>query len=196
ALGTTNVDFSIGLFQQIQTFRTYKKTRLIVDPTGFEVQVEGRADHREEKIDLPPAWLRGFGQLQAATTLPSETVQLDVPSLYAVLSFLRRHKERTGPRSIRFELTPGRPPQLVLEPWGHVITTAGTYTGDRPQSIRMWGRRRLMVLARLLPLAESVQVRLLGTGMPSLWTVRMGEMRFILGLSGWTKSDWTNAAAL
>jgi len=196
ALGTTNVDFSIGLFQQIQTFRTYKKTRLIVDPTGFEVQVEGRADHREEKIDLPPAWLRGFGQLQAATTLPSETVQLDVPSLYAVLSFLRRHKERSGPRSIRFELTPGRPPQLVLEPWGHVITTAGTYSGDRPQSIRMWGRRRLMVLARLLPLAESVQVRLLGTGMPSLWTVRMGEMRFILGLSGWTKSDWTNAAAL
>lgn len=196
ALGTTNVDFSIGLFQQIQTFRSYKKTRLIVDPTGFEVQVEGRQDHREEKIDLPPAWLRGFGQLQAATTLPSDTVHLDVPSLYAVLSFLRRHKERTGPRSIRFELTPGQPPKLVLEPWGHVITTTGRYDGARPQSIKVWGRRRLMVLARLLPLTESVQVRLLGSGLPSLWTLRLGEMRFILGLSGWTKSDWTNAAAL
>lgn len=195
-LGTTNVDFSMALFEQIQTFRTYKKTRLIVDPTGFEVQVEGREDHREVKIDLPPAWLRGFGQLQAATTLPSETVNLDVPTVYAILSFLKRNREKTGPRSIRFDLVPGQPPKLILEPWGHVITAAGKFEGARPQSIRMWGRRRLMVLARLLPLAESVQVRLLGSGMPSLWTVRMGEMRFMLGLSGWTKSDWTNAAAL
>ncbi len=195
-LGTTNVDFSMALFEQIQTFRTYKKTRLIVDPTGFEVQVEGREDHREAKIDLPPAWLRGFGQLQAATTLPSETVHLDVPTVYAILSFLKRHREKSGPRSIRFDLVPGQAPKLVLEPWGHVITAAGKFEGSRPQSIRMWGRRRLMVLARLLPLAESVQVRLLGSGMPSMWTVRMGEMRFMLGLSGWTKSDWTNAAAL
>lgn len=196
-LGTTNVDFSMALFEQIQAFRTYQQTRLVVDPTGFEVQVEGRADHREEKVDLPPAWLRGFGQLMAATTLRSRTVRLGVPAVYAILSFMRRHREKTGPRAIRFELTPGRPPELVLEPWGHRVDSGGpTWSGERPESIRVWGRRRLAVLARLLPLAEHVDVRLLGSGLPSMWTVRMGEMRFILGLSGWTKSDWTNAAAL
>lgn len=197
ALGTTNVDFSVALFEQIQAFRTYRETRLVVDPSGFEVQVEGREDHREEKIDLPPAWLRGFGQLMAATTLPAQTVRLDVPAVYAILSFLRRRKEKHGPRAIRFELVPGRAPELVLEPWGHVIRSGGPpWQGARPQSIKVWGRRRLAVLARLLPVAEHVEVRLLGSGLPSMWTVRMGEMRFILGLSGWTKSDWTNGAAL
>jgi hypothetical protein len=60
----------------------------------------------------------------------------------------------------------------------------------------MWGRRRLFALARLLPLAERIDVRLLGSGLPSLWTVHMGEMRFILGLSGWTKNDWSSSASL
>ncbi|MFO0851808.1 MAG: hypothetical protein U0871_25070 [Gemmataceae bacterium] len=33
---------------------------------------------------------------------------------------------------------------------------------------------------------------LLGTGSPSFWSVRLGEMRFLLGLSGWTANDWTS----
>ena len=37
---------------------------------------------------------------------------------------------------------------------------------------------------------------LLGTGLPSFWSVRMGEMRFLLGLSGWTANDWTGGTAL
>ena len=69
-LGTTNVDYSLALYEHFQTLRSYRPTRLLVDPTGFEVKVEGRDDYREEKIDLPPSWLRGFGQLQAAMTLP------------------------------------------------------------------------------------------------------------------------------
>ncbi|MGH7170918.1 MAG: hypothetical protein ACRELG_11620, partial [Gemmataceae bacterium] len=52
------------------------------------------------------------------------------------------------------------------------------------------------VLARLLPLAEGADVYLLGTGLPSFWSVKMGEMRLLLGLSGWTANDWTGAGAL
>ena len=37
---------------------------------------------------------------------------------------------------------------------------------------------------------------LLGTGLPSFWVVRMGEMRLTLGLSGWTTNDWTRGSAL
>jgi hypothetical protein len=51
-------------------------------------------------------------------------------------------------------------------------------------------------LARLLPLAESIDVHLLGTGLPSFWVVRMGSMRLTLGLSGWTTNDWTRGSAL
>jgi hypothetical protein len=196
-LGTTNVDYSLGLYEHFQTLRSYRPARLLVDPAGFEVKVEGRGDYHEEKIDLPGSWLRGFGQLQAAMALPGRTVELSREALYSALVYLRRHRERTGPRSIRFRLEPGMPPVLVLDPWGVEIVSHGSVCdGVRTEEIKVWGRRRLMALARLLPLAERVEVRLLGTGLPSFWTVSMGEMRFVLGLSGWTANDWTGAASL
>lgn len=195
-LGTTNVDYSLALYESIQTLRTYRPTRLTVDPKGFDVKVEGLPEHREEKIDLPPTWLKGFGQITAAMMLPSRTVHLDVPAVYAILTHLRRHREKTGPRSLRFQLRPGQPAQVVLEPWGHTIDGGLRYDGPAEETIKVWGRRRLMSLARLLPLAERVEVRLLGTGLPSVWTVVMPGARFILGLSGWTTNDWSRGAAL
>src|SRR6185295_8601852 len=35
-----------------------------------------------------------------------------------------------------------------------------------------------------------------GTGLPSFWSVRLGDMRLLLGVSGWTANDWTGASAL
>jgi len=196
-LGTTNVDYSLALYEHFQTLRSYRPTRLKVDPTGFEVEVQGAADYREEKIDLPPSWLRGFGQLQAAMALPSQTVTLPVEAVYSVLAHLKRHREKGGPRCIEFHLEPGRSPTLVLQPWGTTITTHGVpWVGARPEVIKVWGRRRLMVMARLLPLAERFEVRLLGTGLPSIWIAHMGPMRFVLGLSGWTANSWTAGANL
>src|SRR5262249_23009437 len=69
-LGTTNVDYSWDLFHHFQSLRSYRETRFKVDPAGFTVATEGNADYREEKIDLPGGWLRGFMQTQAAMTLP------------------------------------------------------------------------------------------------------------------------------
>ncbi|MFT3765833.1 MAG: SWIM zinc finger family protein [Minicystis sp.] len=228
--GTTNVDYSLALYEHFQTLRSYRSTRLLVDPMGFEVKVEGREDYREEKIDLPPTWLRGFGQLQAAMTLPSRKVELPVEAVYAILAHLKRHRERTGPRSIRFQLTPGRPPVLVLDPWGvriecrgprvedaapsaaaiagtaghgpyrapPVIATAPTMPAitDGPEEIKVWGRRRLFALARVLPICDRVEVRLLGSGLPSIWIAHLGEMRFVLALSGWTANDWSSGSNL
>ncbi|MFP2930916.1 hypothetical protein ACLESO_38105 [Pyxidicoccus sp. 3LG] len=197
ATGTTNVDYSLALYEHFQTLRTYRPTRLQVDPSGFEVKVQGHASYREEKIDLPPTWLRGFGQLQAAMALPSRRVELSVDAVYSLLAFLKRHREKAGPRSLRFQLRPGAPVSVVVEPWGVIIPSRGrAYDGAAPEEIKVWGRRRLMVLARLLPLAERVEVQLLGSGMPSIWTVHMGEMRLVLALSGWTANDWTGGASL
>ncbi|MEM1031634.1 MAG: SWIM zinc finger family protein [Myxococcota bacterium] len=196
-LGTTNVDYSFALYEHLQTLRSYRPTQLSVDPQGFEVHVTGHPDFREDKIDLPPSWLRGFGQIQAAQMLPGDRVRLSRDAVYSLVAFLTRNREKKGPRAIRFELDPGQPARLVLEPWNRELGGTGPrYEGDKPASYRLWGRRRLLVLARLLPLVEHVDVHLLGTGLPSLWVARLGEMTFTLALSGWTANDWTSGANL
>ncbi len=196
-LGTTNVDYSQALYEHFQGLRTYRPTRLQVDPTGFEVRVEGRGDYREEKIDLPPSWLRGFGQISAAMGLPGRRVTLSTESVYAILAYLRRHRERSGPRSLRFGLVPGAAPSVTIDPFDvRIESRGGAYDGAHPEEIKVWGRRRLMVLSRVLPLCERVEVILLGSGLPSVWIAHMGEMRLVLALSGWTRNDWTSGAAL
>lgn len=197
ALGTTNVDYSLALYEHFQTLRSYRPTRLLVDPTGFEVNVAESASYREEKIDLPPSWLRGFGQLQAAMTLPSRRFELSVDVVYSILAYLKRHREKAGPRCLRFHLEPGKPPVVILEPWGIAIPSRGKpYEGDRVEDVNVWGRRRLFPLARLLPLTDKFEIALLGSGLPSFWMAHMGEMRFTLALSGWTANDWTRGTNL
>ncbi len=196
-LGTTNVDYSISLYQHFQGLRTYRPTRLQVDPTGFEVKVDGHADYREEKIELPPSWLKGFGQISAAMGLPGRRVTLSVESVYSLLAYLKRHREKSGPRSLRFVLEPGQSPKIVIDPFNVTIESkTALYSGDSAEEIKVWGRRRLMALARVLPLCERVEVILLGNGLPSVWIAHCGEMRFVLALSGWTTNDWSSGAAL
>jgi len=196
-LGTTNVDYSWRLYDEFQSLRTYQQTRFLVDPEGFSVETEGRDDYREEKIDLPDGWLRGLMQIQTAMGLPQTRVTLTREAVYSVLAYLRRHRREHSPRALRFELVEGREPVLVLEPWEVRIPVHGVvYDGPSCEPIRIWGRRRLQVLARTLPLADRVTVSLLGTGLPSFWLVHMGEMTLTLGLSGWTTNDWTTSSAL
>ncbi|MFC5455385.1 metal-binding protein [Prosthecobacter fluviatilis] len=195
--GTTNVDYSWDLFHHFQTLRTYQPARFHVDPSGFEVKVQGGEDYREEKIDLPTGWLRGFMQLQGAMTLPMRRVTLSRQGLYSLLAWLRRHKAPRSPRALRFEIVEGRAPELVLEPWEQRITDRGAPPcAQSMEPIRVWGVRRLLTLARLLPLIDRVEVCLLGTGLPSMWIAHMGPMKLTLGLSGWTTNDWTRGSAL
>src|SRR3954452_13208927 len=108
APGTTNVDYSWALYEHFQRLRSYRETRFLVDPSGFEVQTQAAADYREEKIDLPSSWLRGFMQLQSAMSLPARRVPISREGLYNILAWLKRHRARRSPRAIRFELEPGR----------------------------------------------------------------------------------------
>ena len=103
-VGTTNVDYSWELYHNFQSLRTYRETRFHINPEGFSVQTFDRADYREEKIELPEGWLRGFMQLQAAMALPMKKVTLGVDAVYSLLAWLKRHREKHGPRAIRFEL--------------------------------------------------------------------------------------------
>jgi hypothetical protein len=197
ALGTTNVDYSWRLYEHFQTIRSYRETRFTIDPTGFEVQTSADDEgYREEKIDLPQSWLRGFSSLQSAMSLPMRRVPLTREAVYAIVAFLTRHKAKTSPRAVRFDLTPGMPVKVVLEPWNKEIVLPDTvYPGAKKEVIRTWGRDRLKVLGRLLPLLDGCDVYLLGTGLPSFWVARMGEMKLTLGLSGWTANDWTSGGS-
>ncbi len=141
SLGTTNVDYSWDLYNHFQSLRTYRETRFLIDPTGFEVVTDHAASYREEKIDLPPGWLRGFMTTQEAMGMPSLRVILSREAVYSAIAFLKRHKAKTSPRAVRFELLPDRSPTIVLEPWEQRIVSHGTtYDGPPTEAIRIWAR--------------------------------------------------------
>jgi tetratricopeptide (TPR) repeat protein len=199
ACGTTNIDYSEKLYGEFQKIRSYKTTTLDVDPGGFNVQTSMEDRYREVKIDLPDSWVRGFLQVSAAATLPAHVVELHPMDVHNLCFVLRRNKELFGPRSLRFQLAPGAPISVVVDPWGTKIDCPRSRYlesrpgGTGPTEIRVWGRRRLFILERLLPRARSVRLFLLGTGLPTFWVVDLGDLSFTLGLSGWTHNNWSEA---
>jgi hypothetical protein len=195
ACGTTNVDYSAALYDEFQKIRTYKSTVLEVDPSGFGVETAGEADYKEVKIDLPDSWVRGFLQVNSAMSLPSVQFDLHPMDIYNICFVLRRRKEKQGPRGMRYILKPGEPVRVIFEPWNHeVVCDRSIYQGHQPEEIRVWGRRRLLILERLIPVARKFTVHLLGTGLPSFYVADLHDLSFTLGLSGWTANDWAKAS--
>jgi hypothetical protein len=194
ACGTTNIDYSASLYDEFQKIRSYKTTRFAVDPSGFEVQTTNEDAYKEVKIDLPDSWVRGFLQVSSAMSLPATSFDLHPMDVHNLCFVLRRHKEKQGPRGMRYHLTPGHPIKVVFEPWGtEVICVRSFYHGKDAAEIRVWGRRRIHILERLIPVAHKFTVHLLGTGLPSFYVADLGNMSFTLGLSGWTANDWASA---
>jgi hypothetical protein len=194
ACGTTNIDYSAGLYDEFQKIRSYKTTRFTVDPSGFTVRTTGEDDFKEVKIDLPDSWVRGFLQVSSAMSLPATSFDLHPMDVHNLCFVLRRHKEILGPRSLRYVLAPGQPVKIVFDPWKtEVACPRSIYMGSEACEIRTWGRRRLHILERLIPVAKRFTMHLLGTGLPSFYVADLGHMSFTLGLSGWTANDWSRA---
>ncbi len=194
ACGTTNVDYSAALYDEFQKIRTYKSTLFEVDPSGFGVQTAGEVAYKEVKIDLPDTWVRGFLQVNSAMSLPAISFDLHPMDIYNLCFVLRRRKEKNGPRSMKYILTPGEPVRVIFEPWNlEVVCDRSFYHGTKAEEIRTWGRRRLLILERLIPVAKKFTVHLLGTGLPSFYVADLNDLSFTLGLSGWTANDWAKA---
>lgn len=190
--GTTNIDYSAELYGEFQKIRGYKDTEFKIDPSGFEASTTNEATYKEVKIDLPDSWVRGFLQVSTAMALPATTFDLHPMDIFSICQMLRRFKEKEGPRALRFILEPGKPIRIVFEPWYKEITcNRSFYTGNEAKTIRIWGRRRLMILERLIPISKTFHVVLLGSGLPSFFLADLGDMTFTLGLSGWTANDWS-----
>ena len=193
--GTTNIDFSEHLFNNVMRFRSYRKTRLRIDQQAVEIKTKSVPEVLEKQIKIPHTWLRGFLQVQSAAMLPTEQFKLAPMDLYNLLRHLRmRADERRKRRGLRIELVPGQVPRLVLEPWETVLpATSEPYAGQEPRVVRVWGRRRLMLLRQLLPYVEEVTVNVMGSGLPSFWTLKAGPIQLTLGLTGFTAANWSQS---
>ncbi|AKQ69958.1 SWIM zinc finger domain protein [Myxococcus hansupus] len=194
AHGSTFLDVPPELPARVDRLRTYV-------PLSLEAHVApatpaAQPARAPRNVEVPHAWLRGFLQVQSAATLPASTCELAPIDLYNLLFALRARKAKKAPRALRFELVPGAAPRLVLEPWELVLEChGGSYNGTSPAVVRTFGRQRLAALGRLLPHAKSVKVQLLGPGLPVFWVIDMGAATLTLGLTGWTESGWSSAAA-
>ena len=189
--GTTNIDFGLHLEREFQRVRTYRPLTLTVGQheVGIATEVSQAV---EKKIDLPESWIQGLVQVAAAQTLRATSIDLHPMFVGQIIAKLGSIREKTGPRSLRFKLSPGEPVKAVIEPWGfELVDYSSTYAGHDAVEIRMWGRRRLSLLAHLLPHATRVKVNLLGDGMPSFWSVEAGDITTTFGFSGWNSLDWS-----
>jgi len=192
ACGTTNIDYSQGLYEEFQKIRDYRTTHLAIDPEGFSVQTTDQEQFDEKKIDLPESWVRGFLQVSSAMTLPMVKFECEAMDIHNLCYRLRRKKERVGPRAMRFILEPDKPIKVIFEPWNDELVLARSiYQGKEPRTIRVWGRRRLHILERLIPIAKKFSIHLMGDGLPSFYVADLGDMSFTLGLSGWSANDWS-----
>lgn len=192
--GTTNVDFTGWLWAALGTMRSRRETYLSLSPEGLEVETRGGGARFERKVDVPQPWARGFLQLQAAMAMPGTRLRLRPVDLLAAIRFLSKNKARVSPRALRYEFRPDGSAELILEPWEEAFPLKGVEHGFKePKTVRVWGRRRLKLLAPLLPFASSVDVYLKGRGLPSFYVVHLPGMRFVLGLTGWSAAGWTSS---
>ncbi|HEY0191743.1 MAG TPA: hypothetical protein VGC42_11530 [Kofleriaceae bacterium] len=192
ARGTTYLDLAASL-ASIARIRSYRPTTLALAPA--EPAAEATAPARRDRT-VPLRWLRAFGQMQAASLLHADRFELSPIDLYNVLYTLRMRKARVAPRGLRYELVPGEPARLVIEPWDLVVRSTGApYRGSQPRVIRTWGRNRLNAIARVLPQARRLTVAVAGPGLPSSYVVDLGDATLSLALSGWTDASWAGISS-
>lgn len=194
-LGTTNIDFSYKLAKEIERFRTYNEVNLSVNPEGFSVESGVMPEYVEKKIDLPETWIKGFNQVSAAASLGGIDVTINKTDMYDICSYLRRHKAKESPRYMKWILEPGKNIKILFEPFKEVLTLKSIYNGEKKREEKIWGRRRWLVMEKIIPLANSFKIRLLGFGMPQFIIADMGSMKMTVGLTSWSSNDWIKGTA-
>lgn len=193
--GTTNVDFSAWLWGALGEMRSSRETWFRVEAEGFEVKTKGAGGRFEQKVELPESWVRGFLQTASAMAMPGTRLEAKPVDLLSAIRFLRYTKAKVSPRALRYEFNPNGEAKLFLEPWEHEVRLRGVeHNYKEPRVIRTWGRRRLKLIEGLLPFAERVDIYLKGRALPSFYAVKLPDMTFVLGLSGWSEQGWSGTS--
>src|SRR6185436_20784833 len=103
--------------------------------------------------------MRGFLEVQAALGLPAQTLTLAPIDLGNVLAYLRERKEKESPRGLVFELGPE--PRVTVQPWNRTFLLRKSVYDGPPATVKVWGRRRLLLLEKVLTRATAIRVRFL-----------------------------------
>jgi hypothetical protein len=191
ACGTTNIDFSAALYEELERLRSYRPTQLEVGSKGVTLALAGREVHHEKVIPLPKGWLRGFLQVHSIMSMGLLQLPLRSVDLFNIAQVLSTRRARKSPRALRYELIPGQQAQVVIEPFEIKIPLTAVFEGQEARTVRVWGRDRLMLLQRCFAVAKEGRLHLAGTGLPSIITLELGGPSLTLALSGWTDQDWS-----
>ncbi|MFX0070063.1 MAG: hypothetical protein ACFFAO_03145 [Candidatus Hermodarchaeota archaeon] len=194
-LGTTNIDFSAKLAREMERFRTYTDVQLSINPGGFTVETGITPEYIEKKIDLPETWIKGFNQVSAAASLGGIDIELAPVDMYDICSFLRRHKAHKSPRHMKWILEPGERVRIVFEPWGEELELKAVYNGEKRREEKIWGRRRWLVMEKIIPITRNFKVRLFGFGMPQFIIADLGTMKMTIGFTSWSANDWVKGTS-
>ena len=218
-LGTTSIDYSSALFDGIEQIRDHQITTLDIGQEAIRlersnvsepkdnsetemdsaVNEDSKQEVIEKRINVPKSWIRALLQVQSAGQLAQERIDLDPIALYNVLFELRMHADIKGKRrGLLIELIPQQLPVMILEPFDITVTSQVSrqqtlYQGQKAKLIRLWGRRRLSLLKRLLPHTDTVSVSLLGQGMPSYWTLTGKGFHFTFAMTGFSQANWSQS---
>lgn len=204
--GTTYIDYSPALLQGIEQIRSYRDTRLDIGYEAVQLHTAKAelAEHSattndshviEKRINVPKSWIRSLLQVQSANQLSQDRFSLDPIALYNLLFELRMHADIKGKkRGLLIELVPQQAPVLTLEPFNIVVKSqTAVYQGQSAKLLRLWGRRRLALLKRVLPYTDDIQVTLLGQGMPSYWTLTGKGFHLTFAMTGFTQANWSQS---
>lgn len=188
--GTTHVDFELGVKKEFEKIRDYKNTTLRIDPDAWKNSDE-EENTREMAWGIPDGWVRSLLQISSAMTRNMSRFRLQAMDLYNVCDQLRRQRSKHAPSALRFELTPMEPVTIVLEPWEIKIKCPrSVYTGQNKHQYRMWNRRGLLLLEKLIPIADDFSVYIGGTGEPVFFVAHMGPISLTFALTGWHAEQW------
>lgn len=191
--GCTNIDYSEGLHRWLTSMTAASAATLTIghaEGVGLE---GGAGRHVEKRIDLPDGWVRGFGEMHAALA----AADVHVPLAKADLANILRAMARKAPmamkgRGLVFDIKPGEKARVIVEPWNTVVRLqADAPDVAEPLAVKVYGRRRLELLEKLIPFVQSARVHLCGDSRPSFWELQMGGARFVLALSSWTNRKFT-----
>ena len=96
--------------------------------------LDGGAATARSRSTCPTRGCAAFCRSAPRRRCRRNVVELHPMDVHNLCLVLRRNKELFGPRSLRFQLTPGAPVKIVVEPWNHVV--------DCPRSRQTDGDRR------------------------------------------------------
>ncbi len=189
--GTTHIDFELGLKREFEKIREYKNTTIRIDPEAWEPTEVDDDNARDLAWGIPDSWVRSLLQISTAMTRKMSKFRLQPMDLFNVCNQLRRQRAKSAPSALRFELIPMEPVKIVLEPWNIVINCPrSVYTGEHKHIYRMWNRRGLLLLEKLIPIADDFSVYIGGTGEPVFFVAHMGPISLTFALTGWHSEQW------